>query len=846
MRGFPGIFTAAFLLCAALILSASLRADFLDAEHSRTRALVEAHETAAARAASAAEYGFPLRENPSGETFPRRSAFPLTLAVGAALLTASGALLFLRARKERRSRAGAFVLASRLCPSLEKLREDAEKIASRGTSPDARRVPLRTLREETEAAVLSAENFSRLFALRENRRGGADFPHVRLPAEDFVFRAACRAVARLEDAGGDVEISVAPELRSREISAPLADVELILFNLADNAARFASSPAGTFAEIRVSERGGATEIRFSDDGPGISEAARERLFAPPPDSVGEDSATPHCGFGLGVSRLVSRSFGGDLSLEKSDDAGTRFLLKIPTDAAPRRSRAIASGKISAAIFVCLAATAAFFAIRGISLERGAVFRGTRAQSERFSASRERAESRVRAAWRRWLDAASSAEDFASENFPEAIRRAVIARFTLRGNGSAKLSESFSVPADAAPRFLAPIFPQLALRVRMREPVAGGFRPLLLASARGNDSDEPPAIAHELFLVRFAEGRSRDAEMLWLDKNALAEALTRAARRECPTARVAFFAPAEPVRVEAGALWTEYQPWRITPEGVIDLGGFRVRVLQQFYADDAGTPPSVRVARALIPATAALLILCAFGFFGRASAKRRGLFAEAVAHELKTPLARVRARLDRLSRADGNANSAETFAAEAARFREEIERAAQVAENMRALFRAEKTPRPMPARERMTAEDFVAATTARSAERLKEAGLRAEISVAQELRSRERVLRVRASMVEQVVFILADNAAKHGGGNAVGIAFRVAGTRLEIRVSDGGNGLRGGAFPRGAFRPFSRGAGSRGSGLGLAVARMIARELGGSLSAKKSGSAGTVFSFKIPA
>jgi len=78
-------------------------------------------------------------------------------------------------------------------------------------------------------------------------------------------------------------------------------------------------------------------IEFADNGPGLPPRAREKLFTPFEGSARRGGT----GLGLAISRELLRAHGGDIRLEDSTSAGTRFLMVLPlaqTDrvAAPER------------------------------------------------------------------------------------------------------------------------------------------------------------------------------------------------------------------------------------------------------------------------------------------------------------------------------------------------------------------------------------------------------------------------------------------------------------------------------------------------------------------------------
>ena len=95
--------------------------------------------------------------------------------------------------------------------------------------------------------------------------------------------------------------------------------------------------------------------------------------------------------------------------------------------------------------------------------------------------------------------------------------------------------------------------------------------------------------------------------------------------------------------------------------------------------------------------------------------------------------------------------------------------------------------------------------------------------------------------------LLDNARKYGGGTTA-LAARVEGKRWTLEVSDQGQGFA----PQDAerlFDPFRRektASMNHGSGLGLSIARQLARQMGGDLTARSRGPAtGATFVLALP-
>ena len=125
-----------------------------------------------------------------------------------------------------------------------------------------------------------------------------------------------------------------PELRSRSIlmttSGDMAGVfdpkkmERAFFNLTMNACEAAPERQGKIS-IDIVSTADSFEIRVSDNGPGIPAAIRKTLFDPFVSS-GKSNGT---GLGLAIVSKVVHDHGGVVSVERTSESGTVFLIKIP-------------------------------------------------------------------------------------------------------------------------------------------------------------------------------------------------------------------------------------------------------------------------------------------------------------------------------------------------------------------------------------------------------------------------------------------------------------------------------------------------------------------------------------
>lgn len=111
-----------------------------------------------------------------------------------------------------------------------------------------------------------------------------------------------------------------------EVWADRSLIVLALRQLTDNALKYSSVDS----PVRYQARGGEDEtvLCVSDQGPGIPERDRERIFEK--FCRGNPTApVPGTGLGLHIAREIARMHGGDLWVESNGAAGSVFCLSLP-------------------------------------------------------------------------------------------------------------------------------------------------------------------------------------------------------------------------------------------------------------------------------------------------------------------------------------------------------------------------------------------------------------------------------------------------------------------------------------------------------------------------------------
>jgi signal transduction histidine kinase len=113
---------------------------------------------------------------------------------------------------------------------------------------------------------------------------------------------------------------------SLQIDADPEHLYRMILNLVRNAAE-ALAETGKGGEIAVSaaRHGRQVLIDVTDNGPGIPETVRGKLFQP----FGASARAGGSGLGLAIARELARAHGGDVTLTATGDAGTQFRIVIP-------------------------------------------------------------------------------------------------------------------------------------------------------------------------------------------------------------------------------------------------------------------------------------------------------------------------------------------------------------------------------------------------------------------------------------------------------------------------------------------------------------------------------------
>jgi two-component system, OmpR family, sensor histidine kinase KdpD len=199
-------------------------------------------------------------------------------------------------------------------------------------SVDALRRPEMELTEEQRERLLGATE-RRLHHIEEVLDDVVDLDRLdRPPSEAWADIDLTQLVYRVaaEEASGE-------SLRITADPAVVRGDEMLLRRAIGNLVRNAivHPPRGCDVGIQLEAAGDTVRLIVEDDGPGVAERDRERIFEPF-DRGGASPLTPGLGLGLAVVRRIASLHGGTVRAEASTSGGARFVLELPARAEQRR------------------------------------------------------------------------------------------------------------------------------------------------------------------------------------------------------------------------------------------------------------------------------------------------------------------------------------------------------------------------------------------------------------------------------------------------------------------------------------------------------------------------------
>jgi signal transduction histidine kinase len=268
----------------------------------------------------------PVQADATGLTSVLKPALALAWAC---LIAAAGAIAFVLHRAMTLSeRRAAFVSAvtHELRTPLTTFQLYSEMLADdMVTDPAQRRGYLQTLCDESTRLMHLVENvlsFSRI------ERGRVTARLQNIAVQTLLDRLLPRLRQRAAQANLELDVAWQDGLNLIEARVDALAVEQILFNLTDNACKYAAPNSDPKRlELSVGRQGQNLVFTLRDFGPGLPAGQKKKLFRPFSKSATEAAhSAPGVGLGLALSRRLARELGGDLRNTPVTGRGTAFSL----------------------------------------------------------------------------------------------------------------------------------------------------------------------------------------------------------------------------------------------------------------------------------------------------------------------------------------------------------------------------------------------------------------------------------------------------------------------------------------------------------------------------------------
>jgi signal transduction histidine kinase len=271
-----------------------------------------------------------LQRNESPVIEATAVSLPLLVGWAAVIVALATASVLVRGVMRLSERRASFVSAvtHELRTPLTTFRLYSDMLQSGAVKEEKRGMYLSVLSREADRLSHLVEN---VLAFSQIERGSARSAVRMTTAVELLEPMRERFESRLLTAGMTLEMDLTREAASVPMKVDAAAVEHILFNLVDNAAKYASGGQPPILSFHIFHNDSWIEIHAIDRGPGIAAGERSRIFQAFHKSAHEAAESkPGVGLGLALSRRLAKSLGGSLMCRPSDEGGTRFVLTLPS------------------------------------------------------------------------------------------------------------------------------------------------------------------------------------------------------------------------------------------------------------------------------------------------------------------------------------------------------------------------------------------------------------------------------------------------------------------------------------------------------------------------------------
>jgi len=260
---------------------------------------------------------------------PLRRSLGIALACVLLAAVAVGLVLFGTVALSERRADFVSAVTHELRTPLTTFRLYSEMLADGMVTDEAqRKTYLDTLTGEAGRLSHLVEN---VLAYARLERGSAKARAENITIGELLDRILPRLQQRADDCGMTVNLQATDADRKTQLHVDAAAVEQILFNLVDNACKYAAPRAAQpVIHLEADTSGKFAMLRVRDHGGGISRSERRRIFHPFHKSADQAAhSAPGVGLGLALCRRLATALGGAITLDAAHKDGACFMLRLP-------------------------------------------------------------------------------------------------------------------------------------------------------------------------------------------------------------------------------------------------------------------------------------------------------------------------------------------------------------------------------------------------------------------------------------------------------------------------------------------------------------------------------------
>ncbi len=260
---------------------------------------------------------------------PLRRSLGIALACVLLAAVAVGLVLFGTVALSERRADFVSAVTHELRTPLTTFRLYSEMLADGMVTDEAqRKTYLDTLTGEAGRLSHLVEN---VLAYARLERGSAKARAENITIGELLDRILPRLQQRADDCSMKVIVQATDADRKTQLHVDAAAVEQILFNLVDNACKYAAPRAAQpVIHLEAHTSGKFAMLSVRDHGGGISRSERRRIFHPFHKSADQAAhSAPGVGLGLALCRRLATALGGAITLDATHKDGACFMLRLP-------------------------------------------------------------------------------------------------------------------------------------------------------------------------------------------------------------------------------------------------------------------------------------------------------------------------------------------------------------------------------------------------------------------------------------------------------------------------------------------------------------------------------------